>query len=48
MINLGESHNSNDDRDNYFGREKEIMGNREKVLEESFELALVNDMNYFG
>jgi hypothetical protein len=24
------------------------MGNREKLLEEIFELALQNDMNYFG
>jgi hypothetical protein len=28
--------------------EEIIMVNREKVLEEIFELALQNDMNYFG
>jgi len=29
-------------------REGKLMVNREKVLEEIFELALQNDMNYFG
>jgi hypothetical protein len=29
-------------------REEKLMVNREKVLEEIFELALQNDMNYFG
>jgi hypothetical protein len=28
--------------------EEKFMVNREKVLEEIFELALQNDMNYFG
>jgi hypothetical protein len=28
--------------------EEKMMVNREKVLEEIFELALQNDMNYFG
>jgi hypothetical protein len=29
-------------------KKKGSMGNREKVLDEIFELALENDMNYFG
>jgi hypothetical protein len=29
-------------------REEKLMVNRKKVLEEIFELALQNDMNYFG
>ena len=29
-------------------REVILMGNREKVLDEIFELALQNDMKYFG
>jgi len=28
--------------------EEKAMANREKLLEEVFELALQNDMNYFG
>jgi hypothetical protein len=29
-------------------QEEKLMVNREKVLEEIFELALQNDMNYLG
>ncbi len=31
-----------------FGRNDRKMENREKVLEETFEMALENEMNYFG